>query len=98
MWSVILNLEDTASSEYVAVAEAGEDFLESTFEHGGEFNILSVDPLVRCDDCRKRKTPDCPLYEIIVIDDGRTEERYYRKIDHTADEGFCYKGERRNDV
>lgn len=48
--------------------------------------------VIRCKDCRNRKTPDCPLYEIIVIDDGWMEERHYRKIDHTDDDGFCNKG------
>lgn len=60
IFSVILNLEDNPSSEYVTVVEPGVDFLESTFEHGGEFNILSVEPLVRCRECKHRpvKSPD----------------------------------------
>ena len=48
IFSVILNLEDTASSAY-AVAD-GEEILENV----QEYEILSVDPLVRCRECKHR--------------------------------------------
>lgn len=101
MWSVILNLEDTASSEYVAIAESGEDFLESDFVHGGEFNILSVDPLVRCRECKNRKTPDCPMCEIIKqvkYEDGWMQTTHSRKIDYATDDDYCSRGVRKDDA
>ena len=54
IFSVILNLEDTASSAY-AVA-SGEEILENV----QEYEILSVEPLVRCRECKHRpvKSPD----------------------------------------
>lgn len=54
IFSVILNLEDTASSAY-AVADG-----EETLENVQEYEILSVDPLVRCRECKHRpvKSPD----------------------------------------
>lgn len=70
--------------EWIVNAESFADLCTGEWTVGQE--------IVRCKDCRNRKTPDCPLYEIIVIDDGWMEERHYRKIDHTDDDGFCNKG------
>ena len=59
IFSVILNLEDTASSAYAVVADSfadGEEILENV----QEYEILSVEPLVRCHECKHRpvKVPD----------------------------------------
>lgn len=96
MFSVILNLEDNPSSEYVTVVEAGEDFLESTFEHGGEFNILSVEPLVRCRECK--------WFNHIIerINIGTVAEKKYDywecEFGHSSnDEWFCADGAREDD-
>lgn len=54
IFSVILNLEDTASSAYAVTSE------EEVLENVQEYEILSVDPLVRCRECKHRpvKSPD----------------------------------------
>lgn len=44
MWSVILNLEDVASSAYAII--------EPDLGNVQEYDILSVDLLVRCKDCK----------------------------------------------
>lgn len=58
-------------------------------------------PVIRCKDCRNRKTPDCPMCE--YIEQMRYENNFtvttkaWRKIDHTTDEDFCSKGKREED-
>lgn len=95
IFSVILNLEDNPSSEYVTVVEPGEDFLESTFEHGGEFNILSVEPLVRCRECKYQlhgnfiKVPFC----------GKLSEMSSMSSEHlihAKDDFYCANGVRKD--
>jgi len=61
--------------------------------------------VVRCKDCRNRKTPDCPMCEYIRL--MRCEDTFtvntcittntWRKIDHTTDDDFCSKGKRAED-
>lgn len=54
--------------------------------------------LVRCKDCKHRGEEfECPMYfvkEIEWDDDGYTEYDYV-PYDHTLDDGFCDRGERR---
>ena len=54
--------------------------------------------VVRCKDCKHRGEEfECPMYfvkEIEWDDDGYTEYDYV-PYDHTLDDGFCDRGERR---
>ena len=95
MFSVILNLEDTASSAYAVVADSFSDG-EEILENVQEYEILSVEPLVRCRDCKHRRTPTCFFYEVIKQEDRWMEEVHYRRIDHTQDEDFCSRGVRKD--
>lgn len=44
-----------------------------------------LDALIRCHDCVKRKTEDCPMYFC--------DEYDLEYCDHTNDDGFCDRGE-----
>lgn len=48
-------------------------------------------PVVRCKDCRKRRSRECPMcdYEQLWDDDEGWIDAYR---DRTEDEGFCHKG------
>lgn len=57
-----------------------------------------VVPVVRCKDCRHRGEGCCPMYyeeEIEWDDDGYTEVDYV-PCDRTMDDGFCDRGERKD--
>jgi len=52
--------------------------------------------IIRCNDCAKRNTTDCPMYfeEWIEYDDDGYLEHDYIIHDNTVDDGFCDRGER----
>ena len=53
-----------------------------------------VVPVVRCKDCRRRYTFNCGMQEWDNDDDGQL--RMFS--DWTEDDGYCYWGERKDDV
>lgn len=82
------------------------DFFQHIIEEldQAEERDLKLLGIVRCKDCRNRKTPDCPMCEYIRM--VRSEDftvntcittNTWRKIDHTTDEDFCSKGKRKED-
>lgn len=88
IFSVILNLEDTASSAYAVVADSfadGEEILENV----QEYEILSVEPLVRCRECKHSRTDD--------VFGGRWCQ-LPGSIKRVRDEFFCADGERKDDA
>ena len=52
---------------------------------------IEAEPVVRCRDCRKRRSRECPMcdYEQLWDDDEGWIDAYR---DRTEDEGFCHKG------
>lgn len=91
IFSVILNLEDTASSAYAVVADSIADGV-NVLENVQEYDILSVDPLVRCRECKWHKT-----------EDGWGDTlKFCTYIGGTAfvrkDDDFCSRGEREEDA
>ena len=88
IFSVILNMEDTASSAYAVVADSiadGEEILENV----QEYEILSVEPLVQCKDCRYFLGSDaeCALMA--------TRLHFYEKDKRWTEESYCSWGERK---
>lgn len=71
--------------------------IEAMINDTPTINAIEV---VRCKDCRYRYEEDCPMYYIewYTIDegDGFIDDNY-REYDYTTDEGYCYRGERRED-
>lgn len=55
------------------------------------FPTIEAVPVVRCRDCRKRRSRECPMcdYEQLWDDDEGWIDAYR---DRTEDEGFCHKG------
>lgn len=55
------------------------------------FPTIEAEPVVRCRDCRKRRSRECPMcdYEQLWDDDEGWIDAYR---DRTEDEGFCHKG------
>lgn len=86
MFSVILNLEDTASSAYAVVADSiadGEEILANV----QEYDILSVDPLVRCRECKYADT----LWGHIFC------KKFADENVLIMDDDYCSRGERKDD-
>lgn len=55
------------------------------------FPTIEAEPVVRCKDCRKRRSRECPMCDHEELwDDGEGWIDAYR--DRTEDEGFCHKG------
>lgn len=55
-------------------------------------------PVVRCQDCKRRGTDDCPMYfeeDNTYTDDDGHREWDWTEHDHTRDDGFCDRGERK---
>jgi len=76
----------------------GHDAIEilAEIEYAPTVDAVEV---VRCKDCKRRGEYECPMYyekEIEWDDDGYTEVEYVPH-DRTDDDGFCDRGERRND-
>ncbi len=66
------------------------------------FQLLpSAQPeIIFCKDCKHRNTDECPMYyeEWIAYDEGDGFiERDFIPHDRTVSDGFCFKGERRED-
>ncbi len=59
---------------------------------------MKVD-VVLCKDCRWRHTDDCPMYfeEWQEWDDDGYLERDLVVTDNTVDDGFCDRGDRRDE-
>lgn len=59
---------------------------------------MKVD-VVLCKDCKWRHTDDCPMYheEWQEWDDDGYLERDLVVTDNTVDEGFCDRGDRRDE-
>ena len=87
IFSVILNLEDTASSAYAVVADSFSDG-EEILENVQEYEILSVDPLVRCRECKYSDT----LWGQIFCKHFADE----MSVQITEDD-YCSRGERKDD-
>lgn len=57
-----------------------------------------VTPVVHCKDCKHRGTDDCPMYfeeDNTYTDDDGHREWDWTEHDHTHDDGFCDRGERK---
>ena len=64
-----------------------------------EAPALDVAPVVRCKDCKHRRTDRCPmrLSEIAYSDHGtRGYSVYTQEKDKTIDNGFCHLGARKD--
>ncbi len=87
-------LTEKGKKQQMTTSNNPNDFFQHIIEEldQAEERDLKLLGIVRCKDCRNRKTPDCPMYEIIRQEDGWTETVHYRKIDHAKDEDFCSKG------
>lgn len=55
------------------------------------FPTIEAVPVVRCKDCKNRRSRECPMcdYEQLWDDDEGWIDAYR---DRTEDEGFCHKG------
>lgn len=56
--------------------------------------------LVRCKDCKNRESYACPMFfeEWFTIDEGDgCVDDDYRVYDYTVSDGYCHRGERRED-
>ena len=51
-------------------------------------------PVVRCKDCRHRNKPECPMCDYVLM----MYNTRFRVIDRAEDNGFCYMGERKDNV
>lgn len=67
--------------------------LTGEFHFGNEPCDVDFVPVIRCKDCKHRKTYVCPLYES-ELNEWECDFKYY---DHTEDDGYCYKGEKKDD-
>ena len=58
-----------------------------------------VVPVVRCNECKNRGNMACPLYneEYVPMDYDGYDEGEWVITDNTCDDGFCDKGERREE-
>ena len=70
-------------------------FTDSPVASGVEYEISDATELVCCRDCKHRRTPTCFFYEVIKQEDRWMEEVHYRRIDHTQDDDFCSRGEKK---
>ena len=57
-----------------------------------EFDVVEV---VRCNQCKHRKTNECPMFfeGVVKFDDGHVESDIIIR-DNTCDSGFCDRAER----
>lgn len=78
--------------EWIVEAEDLNDLLNGRF-------AVETKPLCRCKDCKHRHEAECPMYheEDIEWDDDGYIERDTIYHDWTEDDGFCDRGERRDD-
>lgn len=70
--------------EWIVEAETREDLVDGHW-YGGE-------ELVRCKDCKHRKTCVCPMQEA-EFNEWECDFEYY---DYTEDDGYCHRGERKD--
>ena len=79
-------------TEYVPIYR-----MKQWFEHCRNQQLLTIDagPVVRCRECKHRYTENCPMY----FHDFYWLEGYGEYVDddtdHTEDDYFCPKGERK---
>jgi len=91
-----------------ALIEATKNFCDGYKVHWTDNKVLAwidhaptVDavPVVRCKDCEHRGSVDCPMHyeeDCTYTDDDGYSEWYWIEHDHTCDDGFCDRGERRD--
>lgn len=58
-----------------------------------------VTEVIRCKECNKQHSDDCPMYfeEWYEWDEDGYTEMDYNVHDHSSDDGYCDKAERRTD-
>ena len=59
-----------------------------------EKGLAKLEEVVRCEHCRHRKKPECPMCDYVRMMSGTQ----FRVIDRAEDNGFCHMGERKDDA